>query len=152
MSLRSDLALAVACCVPIGAQHATKPSCSATGNATPAQQNAANPHEIRDCSATGNATPTQHHPKNRATNTPQKEAVLLHGSCAGVAPVARTCRACAHRLPYATCGRPVEAGLAPHFGIRWAPPGYAVTCAAFTEKRPQLDRAITENRNSTETR
>jgi hypothetical protein len=146
MSLRDDLARAVACCAPIGMQHATNPSCSATGRATNAQQTLANPHEIRGSRATGDATTTQQTPKNHATNAPQKQAVLLRACCAPAAPVARTCRDCAHRLPYATCGRPVEAGLAPRYGIRWAPAGWADTCPAYTERIPQKDRE--KDRNS----
>ena len=46
----------------------------------------------------------------------------------------RTCAGCAHRLRRGTCAEPVAAGLATHFGIRWAPDGHAQGCPAF--RRP----------------
>lgn len=65
----------------------------------------------------------------------------------------QACRNCRNRTPYATCGKPVEAGMARKFEVRWPPPDYAKRCIAFKpSKRPQQDLAITETRNSTETR
>ncbi|TSE20754.1 hypothetical protein Talka_00417 [Tepidimonas alkaliphilus] len=72
--------------------------------------------------------------------------VLLAGSSAAPAltggapdpgvPADRTCAACAHRTSAGTCARPVEAGLAAHFAIRWPPAGHAAVCKAF--ERQQL--------------
>lgn len=47
-----------------------------------------------------------------------------------------TCPGCAHRLPRRTCGEPVAAGLAPHFGIAWGPKGFWARCPAFKQKPP----------------
>jgi hypothetical protein len=52
---------------------------------------------------------------------------------------ARTCATCTNRLAPGTCSRPLEAGLAPHYAIRWAPEGWAATCPAHTDK-PQHAR------------
>lgn len=49
----------------------------------------------------------------------------------------RTCRDCANRLPYGTCGEPGAAGLlgdGEPFGVRWAPDAHAATCKAFAQR------------------
>ena len=48
----------------------------------------------------------------------------------------RACTGCAHRLRRGTCAEPVAAGLATHFGIRWAPEGHAQSCPAFKAPTP----------------
>ena len=48
----------------------------------------------------------------------------------------RTCTDCAHRLRRGTCAEPVAAGLATHFGIRWAPDGHAQSCPAYEAATP----------------
>ena len=75
MSLRAQLQARVACCTTKQMQHATFEDSGATGTATEAQQNPANPHEIRVSSATGNATAVQLGQKSSAT-LPQKETEL----------------------------------------------------------------------------
>ena len=46
----------------------------------------------------------------------------------------QSCACCLHLLRHGTCGEPVAAGLAPHFGIRWAPEGYGETCPAYSAR------------------
>jgi hypothetical protein len=47
---------------------------------------------------------------------------------------ARACATCTHRLPYATCSRPVQAGLRDHFSIVWPDPAHAQSCPAYTAR------------------
>ena len=86
---------------------------SATGNATPMQQTAANPHEIRVSSATGHATTVQHSSCIGGQKTPQKVAL----SCIEVASVADqfddrvTCTTCRNLWPGDKCLAYRRAGL-----------------------------------------
>lgn len=50
-------------------------------------------------------------------------------------PPQRACQQCSHRTKAGTCGKPVQAGLAPHFVIRWPEPQHAAHCPAF-ERQP----------------
>lgn len=77
MSLRDTLKETVARCVCLDAQHATFQEVSATGTATSAQQNPANPHGIRVSSATGTATGAQQGLKRGATFEDSEEKLRV---------------------------------------------------------------------------
>lgn len=66
-----------------------------------------------------------------------------------LAPAAagQSCDDCQHILPHFTCAKPVDAGLADSFGIRWAPEGHAAGCAAFSGN-PQKEPAGQVQRQS----
>jgi hypothetical protein len=107
----------VAGCVRYETQPATFPENSATSNATAAQQNPANPHEIRVLSATSTATPPQFDELRRGQKTPPRscaELRQLRGSCApGQDPFddRSTCTACRNLWPGNHCLTHRAAGL-----------------------------------------
>lgn len=77
MGLRDALMKSVASCAPQQTQRATFTENIATGDATEAQQNTANPHEIRVLSATGTATPAQQGQKHSATQAETGEKLRV---------------------------------------------------------------------------
>jgi hypothetical protein len=77
MGLRAQLMQAVASCATKQTQHATFKESDATGSATEAQQNTANPHEIRVSGATGSATATQQGQKDSATHAQNDEQLRV---------------------------------------------------------------------------
>jgi len=77
MGLRKALQKSVASCAPKQTQHATFQESGATDNATEAQQNPANPHEIRVSGATGSATATQQGQKDSATHAETGEKLRV---------------------------------------------------------------------------
>jgi hypothetical protein len=77
MGLRDALQKSVASCAPKQMQRATFTENIVTSTATTAQQNPANPHEIRVLSATGTATPTQQGQKHSATQAETREKLRV---------------------------------------------------------------------------
>jgi len=62
----------------------------------------------------------------------------------------RTCDGCQSNRR-GTCGEPVAAGLGESFGIVWAPPDHAQSCAAFEPKRKVAERSHRLTKTEAET-
>lgn len=115
MNLRQQLLARskVAQLQPLGTQLRNFPENSATTTATPAQQNPANPHEIRVSSATSTATP----PQLASCAGGQKAPPKVAQSCASCASVAdpfddrRRCTDCRNLWPGNHCLQHRRAGL-----------------------------------------
>jgi len=115
MNLRQQLLARqkVAGCVRYETQPATFPKNTATSTATAAQQNPANPHEIRVSSATSTATPPQLNELRMGQKTPPEscaELRQLRGSCAPLDDRV-TCTACRNLWPGNRCLTHRAAGL-----------------------------------------